>query len=82
MATLNPEQLAEMRVDVAHQSKGVPWRKPHINAAFQALEDWFDNERTVLVGVLNRALAPVSTTVDDKRRILTAFIQSKAGRER
>ena len=78
---LNPEQLAEMRVNVATRSKGVPWRKPHINAAFQALEDWFENERNVLIGVLNRALAPVSTTVDDKKRILAAFIQSKARRE-
>lgn len=82
MATLTTEQLDELRVDVAHLSKGVPWSKSQINAAFQELEDWFENQRTVLVGVLNRSLAPVSTTVDDKRHILAAFIQSKAGRER
>lgn len=82
MATLSEEQLQKMRVDVAHRHKGVVWQKSHVNAAFQALEDWFENERPKFVALLDIALAPVSTTNVQKKRIVGAYLQSKTDRER
>ncbi len=89
MAILDAEQLAELRNDAAHASVdangarvGVSWTKAPINAAFQALEDWFEAERSNLVAVLNTATAPLVLTGAQKKRVIAAYIAQKTGRER
>ncbi len=82
MAQLTTEENEELTREVARSSRGVPWTRPQVKAAFQAIEDEFENIRPQLAAAIDFALAPVTTTGAEKKRLVTAYLLQKAGRDR
>ena len=81
MPLLTAQQLASLRSDVARGQIPVTWDKTQINAALQAIEDWFESNRAALNTAINAATAPFVFPAGIKRLILLFFLTQKAGRE-
>jgi hypothetical protein len=82
MAVLTLAQLLELRQAVVADpaTTVVPWTKAQINAAVQAIEDWFEAQRTTVAGLIETA-APGVFTNAQKKRIVKYYLQQKFGRE-
>ncbi len=81
MPTLSGQELAELRRDVASESATVPWDKAAINAALQALEDWYEAERTQVNALIDTAAAPFVFTNPQKKVLAKHFLRQKFRRE-
>lgn len=81
MPILSVLQLAEIRQKCAQISPSVNYTKPQINAALQAVEDWFENARPVLNGSINAATLPFILTPEQKRQLVKFWLLQKFGRE-
>ncbi len=58
MAVLTAEQLASLRQGFEHEGNYGPWLKADLNAAFQAIEDWWEATTAARNGVITAATAP------------------------
>mgnify|MGYP000433196659 CR=1 FL=1 len=58
MAQLTNEQFAELRQDICRGENGYSFDKPIINAALQAIEDWFHANKAEGVTAINTATMP------------------------
>ena len=80
MAVLALPALAEIRQEV---SRGVivTWTKPTINAALQAVEDWFEANRASL-GAAIEAAAPAAFTAAQKKKLVAYWLSYKFSQEK
>ena len=77
MAELTTNQLSELR-------QGMPagdWNKQTINAALQAIEDWFESVKASGVTAINEATAPFVFTGAQKTKLFKHWLNSKFQRE-
>lgn len=81
MPILTAEQLAYLRREMARSQSVVDYNKPVINAALQAIEDWFESRRAQISNAIDTATSPVVLTAAQKRLLVIAFLMQKAGRE-
>jgi len=81
MAILSPNQLVELRQAAAEDQVGINWTKAQINAAAQAVEDWFEANRPSLNAAINTATSPVVLPGAVKRLLLIRFLMQKSRRE-
>ena len=82
MATLTAMQLAEMRQQFVRKLNDVvDFDKPTINAAFQAIEDWYEANKTQISGDINTATSPYVFTPQQKKWLGAYWLLRKAGRE-
>ena len=77
---LSNTQLAELRRQMASASEIVPWKKAVINAALEAIEDWFEVNRVVLAQAIEAA-APGMFTIPQKKRLVAFWLEQKFRRE-
>lgn len=80
MATLLNNELSELR-QTAGRDQAVDYTKPQINAALQAIEDWFEANRAALGAAINTATAPYVFTPALKRRMVAHWFRQKFSRE-
>lgn len=80
MATLIADELAELR-QAQQRMRVVDHPKPVVNAALQAIENWFEASRPSLNAALNAATAPVTLTISEKRTLLGVWLAQKTRRE-
>lgn len=80
MAVLTATERAQLRRAVAQTVTSVPWTKAQINAAVQAIEDFFENNRAAL-GAAIEAAAPGVFNAPLKQRLVKYWLQQKYGRE-
>lgn len=76
MATLTGDQLAELRQEAARVVGVVTYTKPVINAALQAVEDWFEANRAALGGAI-----PGPFNAAAKKQLVKFWLKQKFGRE-
>ncbi len=83
MAILSAPEQAELRRQIAAELPAVDFTKPQVNAAFQAIEDWFEANRASLSTAINAATVPAGYTFTAaQKRILVAYwLRQKFGRE-
>lgn len=81
MAALTIEQQAELRRAMAARLATVPYTKPQVNAAIQALEDWWETSGRAAAGAAIEAAAPGIFTAPLKKEIGKAWLRQKAERE-
>jgi len=78
MAALTAAQLAELRRNIqAEWTTPIDFGKPTANAALQAIEDWYEGQRTVVNGLVNTATAPKVFTGAEKKLIAKHFLAWK-----
>ena len=82
MAILTPEQLAEVRREFAG-AVPITCNKPQINAALQAIEDWFEANRASLGTAIDTATVPLGKTFTnpEKKQAVKFWLRQKFGRE-
>lgn len=82
MATLANHERDELRQGFA-ASGGVPAgvTKPDLNAAFQAVEDWFENTGRAAIGSAIETAAPGKFNAAQKKRIAGYWLRQKFTRE-
>lgn len=80
MAILIPDQLAELRRETAKDQPTINWTKPQINAAIQAIEDFFENNRAALNGAINAGTAPFIFPNPIKAMLVKAWLKQKFDR--
>lgn len=81
MATLSADQYTQLRQAAAQGQATVPWNKAQLNAAAQAVEDWFEANRASLNTAINAATTPLVLPAAVKRALLISYLTQKAGRE-
>lgn len=77
MAILTDLELAELRREVAKEVGTVTWDKATINAALQAIEDWYEGQRATVAGDINAATTPFVFTGLQKKKMAKHFIRQK-----
>lgn len=84
MAVLTPVQLAILRQQFIQDlgNVSVDFVKATVNNAFQALEDWYEGEKSNVSSLINTATSPYIFTADEKRFMAAYFLLQKAARER
>ncbi len=80
MATLTAQELASLRQGI--ESEGVPAGviKPTLNAAFQAIETWFENNRAGLGTAIDAATSPFVFTAAQKKALGKWWLRQKFDR--
>lgn len=81
MAVLNTTQLEELRRHLETSGIAVTYTKVQVNAALQAIEDWFEANRTSLSTAINAGTAPFTFTGAQKVKLVKFWLLQKAGRE-
>ena len=83
MATLTAVQLAQMRQKFARKLGAVvvDFDKPIINAAFQAIEDWYEDEKAQISTDIDVATSPYVFTAQQKKWVGAYWLLQKSGRE-
>ncbi len=82
MATLTNTALAKHRRAYVRQLDDVVQHdKPMLNAALQAIEDWFEDNRSGIATAINTATSPTVLTGPEKKALVKAFLQFKLDRE-
>lgn len=76
MAILTAEQLAQIRRECANEIT-VDYTKATINAAVQAVEDWWIANQAALSTAINVATSPVVLSVAQKRAIGKFWLKQK-----
>ena len=77
---LSENELVELRQRMARATPIVPWKKVAINAALQAIEDWFEAERASL-GQAIEAAAPGMFSIAQKKKLVAYWLEQKFRRE-
>ena len=83
MAILTATQLAQMRRKFVRKLGDVTidFDKPIINAAFQAIEDWYEDNKAQISTDINEATAPYIFTPQRKKLLGAYWLLQKSGRE-
>ena len=83
MAILTAVQLAGMRQQFVRKLNGVAidFDKPTVNAAFQAIEDWYEANKAQISGDINTATSPYVFTPQQKKLLGAYWLLQKSGRE-
>lgn len=79
MAIMTPDELADLRRNCARERATVDYTKPQINAALQAIEDWWEANRAAL-GAAIEAAAPGVFSPAEKRRLAKHWLAHKFAR--
>lgn len=83
MAVLDSLQLAEVRRAYAdRRGPGVDFTKPQVNAAIQAIEDWFEANRATLAAAIDAATAPYVFPAAQKKLLAAMWLDHKSRRDR
>ena len=77
MAILTATQLAQLQNLSESERPPITHLKPQLNAAFQAVEDWFEANRASLSTALNTATTPLILTPSQKRALVKAWLLQK-----
>ena len=84
MAVLTPDELVILRREVEQSLREAglasSFTKAQLNARIQAIEDWFEANRTSLAQAIDAA-APGNLTVAQKKRLVAHWLRHKFGRE-
>lgn len=80
MSLLTPEELVELRRNMAAGQPIVTWIKSQINVALQAIEDWFEANKANLGAAIETA-APGTFNVIQKKRLVAFWLRQKFRRE-
>jgi hypothetical protein len=78
MVALTTKQLAQIRQGMARGRASVPWDKPTVDAAIQALEEWFESEKGNVSIIINNATGGPVFTVTQKKKLVALFISQQA----
>lgn len=81
MAVLTPNQLAHLRRLVAEKEATIPWDKPQVNAAYQAIEDTLTAQAPAISAAIDAATAPFAFSAAQKKRLLAAWCELKFRRD-
>lgn len=84
MAVLNNDQLADARRKAEPDLSAlgtITHQKTAINAAFQAAENWWEDNKASLNTAVNQATAPITFTNAQKKILLRVWMWFKFFRE-
>ena len=81
MAILTDTEKAELRQELARGAATVDYDKPTVNAALQAIEDWFEANRAAIASAINTATTPFVFTGGQKKRLVAFWLRQKFRRE-
>lgn len=81
MAVLTNNELAELRQDIARDTETQNWDKPIVNAALQAIEDWFEANKATGSAAVDTATSPFTFTNGQKKKLFRYWLRQKFGRE-
>jgi hypothetical protein len=81
MAIISVSDLASLRQRCAADANSVTWTKAQVNAAIQALEDWFDTTGRAGAAAAIESAAPGVFTNAQKKLIGKYWLAQKSGRE-
>lgn len=86
MATLSPSELTLCRnqMERATNGTGIPWTKPQLNAAAQAVEDILVGGalQTAISNAINTATSPLVLSATQKRQLVAYVLARKAERDK
>jgi hypothetical protein len=80
-ALLVPNELVEIRKQVAAELATVDYDKPTINNAITAIEDWFESNKSSLISAINAASSPYTFTGAVKKKLIRYWLLQKSKRE-
>jgi len=80
MAIINTNELAKIRQALATTNE-VDYKRSTLNAAVQAIEDWFEADKLTLSGLIDTATSPVILTNQQKKKLAGFWMIRKAKRE-
>ena len=85
MATLSAAKLAVARRATSGQLKKIVEYsgadKPTLNAAVQAVEDWFEGQRSTISTDINTATSPTVLSANTKKFLVASYLAYKAAKE-
>ena len=83
MAQLTAEQLARLRREFVRKlgNVAIDFDKSIINAAFQAIEDWYEANKAQISTDIDEATAPYVFTPQQKKWLGAFWLLLKSGRE-
>ena len=81
MATLTPTERAELRRDVVRGDSPIDFDKGTINAALQAVEDWFEGERATVSAAIDAATSPYVFSNARKKKLVRFYLKLKFRKE-
>lgn len=81
MAILTVKELAKLRQGVAKSQSVVNYNKANINSGLQAIEDWFNNNRSTVSDLIDTATSPFIFTNSQKRALSKFWLRQKFDRE-
>ena len=81
MATITPLDCDPIRQFVREKAPGHLATKPQLNAAVQAIENWFEANRSQLNAATNAATSPLVLSATEKKALLAAYLKLKFGKE-
>jgi hypothetical protein len=81
MAVLTNLELAEIRRGVAGDTDTQDWDKTIINAALQAIEDWYENNKAAGATAIDTATSPYTFTTAVKKKLFRFWLGQKFNRE-
>lgn len=80
MATIASSELDGIRQEFAKDSAAVGHQKATLNAAAQAVEDWWESNRASLGAAIDAATSPSTLSVQEKRDLAKHWLVRKAQR--
>lgn len=81
MAILTADQMTQIRNLVEKSGVPIDYRKTQINAAMQAVEDFFENTGKAAINNAIETACPMIFTAFQKKQIVKYWLLSKTGRE-
>ena len=81
MATITPLDCDPIRQFVREKAPGHLATKPQLNAAVQAIENWFEANRPALNAAINTATAPLVLAPAENKALLAGYLKLKFGKE-
>lgn len=80
MAILTSDELGELRHN-CEKAGTVTYTKIQINSIIQAVENWFETNKSSLNTTINTAASPLVLTVQQKRYLIAYYLKQKFIRE-
>ena len=80
MALLTATQLSELRQKFT-VGESPTWTKATVNAALQAIEDWYEANKATGVTAVNTATSPTVFTANQKKKLFAFWLYQKFIRE-
>ena len=77
MAVLTADHLCEIRRSLAREAPIVNYTKSSVNAAVQAIEDWFEANRASLGAAINNGTTPFVFTAPQKTALVKFWLLHK-----